>query len=219
MIPCPSRQRLLDYLEGRIGTSDGQELEHHVEGCLACREAMAALTAPAGATPVDAVPRRADDSPPVVPGCELTGEVRFGGMGAVYFGTETALRRPVAVKVLQRRFAGHADLVARFEAEAQVCAQLQHPGIVPVYQVGRLPDGRPFYTMKLVKGETLGELLRRRSSPADDLQTFLTYFRGVCEAMGYAHAHNVLHVPPGVLVMSTTGRWATRTRTTCCTAT
>jgi serine/threonine-protein kinase len=79
-------------------------------------------------------------------------------------------------------------MVDRFEAEAQVCAQLQHPGIVPVHQVGRLADGRPFYTMKWVKGDTLADVLRRRRSQGEDLLPLLANFRRLCAAMAYAHA-------------------------------
>ena len=137
-----------------------------------------------------------DAIPPLVPGYELKPgkeNIRFGGMGVVYFGIDAALGRPVAVKVLRRRLAGDLDLVSRFEREARINAQLQHPGIVPVYQVGKLADERPFYTMKLVEGETFSDVLKRRPSPAHDLLGVLTQFRRVCEAMAYAHAHNVLH--------------------------
>lgn len=153
-------------------------------------------------------PRDLNAAPPAVPGCLLQGGsdgVKLGGMGAVYFGTDTALGRPVAVKVLREHLADDPVMVARFEAEARICAQLQHPGIVPVYQVGRLADGRPFYVMKLVRGDTLADLLRRRASPTEDLIGFLSYFRRVCEAMAYAHAHRVLHrdlKPANVMVGS-----------------
>ena len=72
-------------------------------------------------------------------------------------------------------------------------AQLQHPGIVPVHQVGKLADGRPFYTMKRVRGETLADVLKLRGAQSVDLLGVLGQFRRVCEAMAYAHAQNVLH--------------------------
>ena len=146
--------------------------------------------------PTAALPKVRSQTPPplpAIPGCDLSGEVKYGGMGAVYFGEDIALRRPVAVKVLREEFADDAEMIARFEAEAQVCAQLQHPGIVPVHQVGHLADGRPFYVMKLVKGDTLSDLLKQRASPSDDLILYLGYFRQVCEAMAYAHAKGLLH--------------------------
>jgi len=109
-----------------------------------------------------------DARPPSVPGCVLKEgkeNVKFGGMGVVYFGTDLALGRPVAVKVLRQRLARNAEMLARFEGEARVNAQLQHPGIVPVHQIGKLADGRPFYTMKRVRGETFADVLQRRPSP------------------------------------------------------
>jgi tetratricopeptide (TPR) repeat protein/tRNA A-37 threonylcarbamoyl transferase component Bud32 len=137
-----------------------------------------------------------DQEPPLLPGYVLKGgkdNVKFGGMGVVYFGEDQTLHRPVAVKVLRRHLADRIEWVARFEGEARVCAQLQHPGIVPVHQVGRLADGRPFYVMKLVKGDTFAELLNQRASFSEDLLTFLSHFLLVCEAVAYAHAHNVIH--------------------------
>src|SRR5262245_37394820 len=75
-----------------------------------------------------------------------------GGMGIVYRAHDLALNRLVAVKVLQERFRHSSSSTARFIEEAQITAQLQHPGIPPVHQVGTLPDGRPFLAMKLIKG-------------------------------------------------------------------
>jgi serine/threonine protein kinase len=70
---------------------------------------------------------------------------------------------------------------------------LQHPGIPAVYELGELPDGRPFLAMKLVKGRTLHELLKERSEPSQERGRFLAIFEQVCHAVGYAHAHNVIH--------------------------
>jgi Flp pilus assembly protein TadD len=200
--PHPSRQRLQDFLEGRLPNADSREVEQHLQECGAsgsCTQLLNELCGPPlrglepTLPPTVAPGAGGDKVPPPVPGCALTGEVQMGGMGAVYFGTDTALRRPVAVKVLRLHLADRPEMVERFEAEAQVCAQLQHPGIVPVHQVGRLADGRPFYTMKWVKGETLADVLRRRRSQGEDLLPLLANFRRLCEAMAYAHARNVLH--------------------------
>jgi tetratricopeptide (TPR) repeat protein len=128
-------------------------------------------------------------------------------MGVVYFGIDSSLGRPVAVKVIRQRFANNQELIARFEAEARINAQLQHPGIVPVHQVGKLADGRSFYTMKRVRGETFADVLKRRVSPSTDLLITLGQFRRVCEAMAYAHAHNVLHrdLKPGNVMVGEYG--------------
>src|SRR5207253_10484558 len=83
-----------------------------------------------------------------------------------------------------------------FIAEARVGSQLQHPAIVPVYELGRSADGRPFFTMKLVEGHTLAELLRDRSkdaTPLSDLPRLLGIFEQVCQAVAYAHSKGIGH--------------------------
>jgi tetratricopeptide (TPR) repeat protein len=77
--------------------------------------------------------------------------------------------------------------------EARITAQLQHPGIPPVHEVGALPDGRPFLAMKLIRGHTLADLLRARPDPSHDRGRFVSVFEGVCQAVGFAHAHGVIH--------------------------
>ena len=86
---------------------------------------------------------------------QLFGEIARGGMGAVLKGRDPDLGREVAVKVLLEEHRGDVELVRRFVEEAQIGGQLQHPGIVPVYDVGSFADRRPFFSMKLVKGRTL----------------------------------------------------------------
>ena len=77
--------------------------------------------------------------------------------------------------------------------EAQVGGQLQHPGVVPVYEAGRLPDNRPYFTMKLVEGQTLSALLKERDTPARDLPRFLQIFQQICQTLAYAHSKGVIH--------------------------
>src|SRR5262249_31094088 len=91
-----------------------------------------------------------------------------GGMGAVYRATDTALGREVALKVLREHFAPDSSVARRFADEARIAAQLQHPGIPPVHDLGTLPDGRPFLAMKLIKGSTLEAILKQRPDPSAD---------------------------------------------------
>src|SRR5262249_36653098 len=81
----------------------------------------------------------------------------------------------------------------RFTEEARVGSRLQHPAIVPVYELGWFDDSRPYLTMKLVEGHTLSALLRNRHDPSQDLPRFLGVFEQVCQAMAYAHARGVVH--------------------------
>ena len=92
------------------------------------------------------------------------------------------------LKVLQARHLGDPGVVDRFVEEARISGQLQHPGIVPVHELGTLADHRPYFTMKLVKGRTLEALLAERPSPKADLPRFLTIFEQVCQTVAYAHA-------------------------------
>src|SRR5207247_7411019 len=98
---------------------------------------------------------------------QLAGEIARGGMGAVLRGRDVDLGRDLAVKVLLEKHAGDPEIARRFIEEAQIGGQLQHPGVVPVYDIGRFGD-RPFFTMKLVKGQKLATLVKGRSDQAMD---------------------------------------------------
>ena len=103
---------------------------------------------------------------------QLFDELARGGMGAVYRAHDTDLGRDLAVKVLLSTYQDNPAVVQRFTEEAQIGGQLQHPGIAPVHEVGRFPDGRPFIAMKLVKGRTLAALLAERTNPRQDARAF-----------------------------------------------
>ena len=136
---------------------------------------------------------------------QFLGEIARGGMGAVLKGRDADLGRDLAIKVLLAEYHDDPEVVRRFVEEAQIGGQLQHPGIVPVYELGQFADRRPFFTMKLVQGSTLAALFRSRSTPADDLQRFLGIFEQVCQTMAYAHARGVIHrdlKPSNVMVGS-----------------
>ncbi len=120
-------------------------------------------------------------------------EIARGGMGVVYRATDTAFGREVAIKVLSARYAPDSAAARRFADEARITAQLQHPGIPPAYDLGALPDGRPFLAMKLIKGDTLETLLRARTDSREDAGRFVAAFEAVCQAVAYAHAHDVIH--------------------------
>jgi tetratricopeptide (TPR) repeat protein len=123
---------------------------------------------------------------------QLQGEIARGGMGAVLRGRDVDLGRDLAVKVLLEKHVHRPEVARRFLEEAQVGAQLQHPGVVPVYDIGRFGD-RPFFTMKLVKGQTLQALLAERADPGADRPRFLAIALQVAQAMAYAHAKGVIH--------------------------
>ena len=120
------------------------------------------------------------------------GEIARGGMGAVLRGRDVDLGRALAVKVLLEKYANRPDVARRFIEEAQIGGQLQHPGVVPIYDIGRFGD-RPFFTMKLVKGQTLAAILGERTDPSADRPRLLGIALQVSQAMAYAHAKGVIH--------------------------
>ena len=124
---------------------------------------------------------------------QLLGEVARGGMGVIIKGRHSDLGRDLAVKVLLEQHRQKPDLIRRFVEEAQISGQLQHPGVVPVYELGTLADHRPYFAMKLVKGRTLAVLLEERSGPAEDWPRLLGIFEQVCLTMAYAHVWGVIH--------------------------
>jgi serine/threonine protein kinase len=130
---------------------------------------------------------------PRVPGYEVEAVLDCGGMGVVYRATDCTLGREVAVKVLLDRFAADTGSVRRFAEEARITAQLQHPAIPPVHDLGTLPDGRPFLAMKLIKGQTLDALMASRPDPSVERGRFVAVFEQLCQAVAYAHAHGVIH--------------------------
>jgi serine/threonine-protein kinase len=131
--------------------------------------------------------------PAVGPRYQLLGEIARGGIGVVLKGRDASLGRDVAVKVLREEHAGDADVVFRFIEEAQIGGQLQHPGIVPVYDLGTNAENRPFFAMKLVKGRTLSATLADRKASAAERRRLLSVFEAVCRTVAFAHAHGVIH--------------------------
>ncbi len=124
---------------------------------------------------------------------ELVQEVGQGGIGIVFRGRDRLLGRELAVKVLREAYQDKPDARRRFIEEARVGSRLQHPAIVPVYELGWFNDRRPFITMKLVNGHTLAALLKERVDAGQDLPRFLGVFEQVCQAMAYAHMQAVVH--------------------------
>src|SRR5438270_10900389 len=110
-----------------------------------------------------------------------------GGMGAVWLAQDSILQRPVALKVLTVENSS-ADLAARLMQEAVVLARLEHPGIIPVHDAGTLADGRTFYCMKLVEGQTLD--LYARKLP---LRERLRLFQRIAEPLAFAHSRGIIH--------------------------
>jgi eukaryotic-like serine/threonine-protein kinase len=139
-----------------------------------------------------------------------------GGLGAVYVALDAELNREVALKQILDRHADDLISRQRFLLEAEVTGGLEHPGIVPVYGLGRYADGRPFYAMRFIRGDTLKETIERYHADAAagdadrhslELHKLLRRFVDVCNAIDYAHSRGVLHrdIKPGNIVVGRHG--------------
>jgi WD40 repeat protein len=138
-------------------------------------------------------------------GChELLGEIARGGMGVVYRAREAGLGRVVALKmILSPRFAS-PEAVRRFRAEAEAAAKLDHPGIVPIFQVGEV-EGQPYFSMGLVEAGSLDERLQSGPLPPHEAAALV---KAVASAVHYAHSRNIVHrdLKPANILLHSDGR-------------
>lgn len=124
-----------------------------------------------------------------------------GGMGAVWLAEDSVLQRAVALKILSAENSS-ADMAARLMQEAVILARLEHPGIVPVHDAGTLPDGRTFYCMKYVEGQTLD-----RHIEGLPIRQRLQLFQRIAEPLAFAHARGIVHrdLKPGNVMVGAFG--------------
>lgn len=129
----------------------------------------------------------------------IEGVVATGGMGAILRAYDNNLQRPVALKVMLNSADATDSSIYSFVAEAQITGQLEHPNIVPLHDIGVSADGTIYYTMKLISGRTLREILKKiRDGDEEAIEKYpidklLTIFQKICDAMAYAHACTVVH--------------------------
>lgn len=132
-----------------------------------------------------------------------------GGLGEVLVAHDRQLDREVAIKQIRPQWNGHEEANARFLREAEITGRLEHPGIVPVYAMGTWKDGRPFYAMRFIEGQTLRQVIREYRDALQDgskhpsaihdgeqartLRTILNRFVDVCNTIVYAHSRRIIH--------------------------
>lgn len=157
---------------------------------------------------VDAHAPVIDDETPELAG-EILGPFRLieqiarGGMGLIFRARDLEVERDVAIKLLRKCHAGNSQLRQQLLSEARVTGRLQHPGILPIYGTGFTEDDRPYFAMKLVRGQTLAELLEERPAPAEDLPRLLKVFEQICQTVSYSHSCGVVHLdikPSNIMV-------------------
>lgn len=198
---------------GQLGAGGRQRYKHAVTGSGPPRRLEDTLVRPESyppetEAPDDSAQRSPSDLPAPKP-VEVTrehahryedgGEVGRGGLGKVVVSYDRHLAREVAKKELLggddaggREGGSNSQAVARFLREARVTAQLEHPNIVPVYELGERSTGSLYYTMKLVRGRTLRKALEDRLDLQDRL-SLLPHFVDLCQAIAYAHSRGVIH--------------------------
>src|SRR5262249_28211138 len=157
---------------------------------------LAHVPTPTGADAAPALPSTVPEAKPV------TG-LRYqvlrphgkGGLGEVFVALDQELRREVALKEIRSEHADDPPSRGRFVREAEITGKLEHPGIVPVHGLGTYGDGRPFYAMRFIQGETLKEAIRKYHAGEGSwtLRGLLTRFVAVCNTIAYAHSRGVLH--------------------------
>jgi serine/threonine protein kinase len=140
-----------------------------------------------------------------------------GGLGAVFVALDTELHREVALKQILDAHADDEASRCRFLVEAEITGGLEHPGIVPVYGLGTYGDGRPYYAMRFIRGDSLKEDIERfhadavlrkdRGQRSLELRKLLRRFIDVCNAIDYAHSRGVLHrdIKPGNVIVGRHG--------------
>lgn len=133
-------------------------------------------------------------------------EITRGGMAIIYKVLDTQMYRWLAMKVLRDDFASEALERQRFLNEARITALLDHPHIIPVHELGFDDTGRPFFTMKLVHGETMEGWLKKSRDATRSfycIESVLDVFLKVCDAVAFAHSRGVIHrdiKPSNILV-------------------
>jgi serine/threonine protein kinase len=178
---CPACQRVL-------------RPDHSCLHCAMDLALEAATESPEAAGDLPAAPLGfagfADPALPMVVGrFRLIARLGMGGMGTVYEAEDGGLERTVALKMIRGFRFSTADELSRFQREAQAAARLDHPNIVPVYEIGEI-GGCPFLSMKLIRGGTLADRLKMGAMPAEESATIMAK---VAAAVGHAHEKGVLH--------------------------
>jgi WD40 repeat protein/predicted Ser/Thr protein kinase len=212
MDDCPNRSELEDFLTDRLPVEGESRVLTHLEGCSACQQVLETLTA----DPVGATVRSRSSTAPALPALgngdgfvlslpsrigpfTVISELGHGGMGVVYLAEQPALRRLVALKVIRHGVNATPGEIARFLAEAEAVARLQHPNIVQIHEVGE-QDGVYYLVLEYVDG---GSLDRQLAGTPREPRSTAGMIETLARAVHHAHGRGILHrdlKPANVLV-------------------
>ena len=197
---CPDAVLLQGFVAASLDASERASIEDHIDTCPACRKLVAALASPTHPTLVESGSRPPGPQPVQIGRYRVVGQLGRGGMGVVYRAHDPDLRRELAIKLLRadRRVDSETSR-ARLVREAQAMAQISHPNVVAVYDVGTWSD-EVFVAMELLTGGTLRHWCRDRS-PSEILGAYLAAGRGLAAAHAAALVHRDFK-PDNVLVGS-----------------
>jgi serine/threonine protein kinase len=227
--PCPSGEQLERFLGEELAATERDTIEGHVEECAPCQQWLEhfvnkdATLWVRGPHETLAFGSSTEGSLEAGVGGATSSGGRFrilrfhakGGLGQVSVALDEELHREVALKEIQGRYAHDPEYRSRFLSEAEITGGLEHPGVVPVYGLGRHADGRPFYAMRFIKGDNFRTAIERfheTSFPTPGeralaLRKLLGRFLDVCNVIAYAHSRRVLHrdLKPGNIMLGDYG--------------
>lgn len=203
---CLSEEQLDEMAGWELTSEDSTEIRH-LAGCSECKGRLEEMREElAFASELREMMASSSMNPAlsILTGGEgkkytLGDQIAAGGMGAIISAEDINIRRNVAMKVMRNSSAADDNSVLRFIEEAQVTGQLEHPGVVPVHELGVDANGDTFYTMKLVKGMSLKELLKGiRDGDGEIISQYslvhlLTIFMKASDAIAFAHSKGVIH--------------------------
>lgn len=211
--------RLFDWMADRLTESDARKLEDHLEGCQACAERLDKIEGPDDSlfdrfrqatceTLLEGEAALADLEQPLERSIRVAREEHFelnelhssGSFGRIWLASDAELEREIAFKELLPEHANSPRMRERFRREAQITAQLEHPGTVSLYDFHEEP-GRAFYTMRFVRGRTFTETIREHyrnqdqqvDNPSAGLLRLLRIFVSVCNTIAFAHSRGIIH--------------------------